>query len=195
MTPDGRRDEHSPAGVRHFDSAQRAALSANALAVKGIPPRGFTLIEVLVVIVIVGITVSLITVNFASDEGASLEDEARRLALLVQFARDDAIVSGQSVALTAEEQGYVFSRREFGRGWVPYTDLPVRSAVAVPFQSRLRVAGVDVPAGEPLVFSASGMALPYELVLAAAEWQVTLAGDSAGKVSVSRAVRRDGSPR
>ena len=156
--------------------------------------RGFTLIEVLVVIVIVGITVSLITVNFARDEGVRLEDDARRLALLVQFARDDAIVSGQSVALTAEETGYGLARREYGRGWVPYTDLPMRGAIAVPAQSRLRVAGVDVPAGEPLVFNASGMALPYELVLAAAEWQVTLTGDPAGRVSVSRAVRRDGSP-
>lgn len=146
-------------------------------------------------IVIVGITVSLITVNFARDEGASLEDEARRLALLVQFARDDAIVSGQSVALTAEEQGYAFSRRELGRGWVRYTELSLRGASDVPSQSRLRVAGVDVPAGEPLVFDSSGMALPYELVLAAAGWQVTLAGDAAGKVSVSRAVRRGGSPR
>lgn len=157
--------------------------------------RGFTLIEVLVVIVVVGITVSLITVNFARDEGARLEEDARRLALLVQFARDDAYLSGQSVAVTAGEKGYVFSRREHVRGWVPYTDLPVRGASDMPAHSRLRVAGVDVPAGEPLVFSSSGMALPYELVLAAAEWQVTLAGDPAGRVSVTRAVRRDGSPR
>ena len=156
--------------------------------------RGFTLIEVLVVIVVVGITVSLITVNFARDEGVRLEEDARRLALVLQFARDDAIVSGHSVALTAEKTGYGLSRREYGRGWVPYTDLPVGGAIAVPSRSRLRVAGVDVPAGEPLVFSASGMALPYELVLAAADWQVTLTGDPAGRVSVSRAARRDGSP-
>lgn len=155
--------------------------------------RGFTLIEVLVVIVIVGITLGLVTVNFSRDERVRLEESARRLALLVQFARDDAIVSGRSVALTAEETGYVFSQRQYGRGWVPHAHLPMRSTFESRVELRLRVAGVDLPTGEPLVFSVSGMALPYELVLAAAQWQVTLTGNHAGMVSVSRAVEREGS--
>lgn len=149
----------------------------------------FTLIEVLVVIVIVGISVSLISVNLGRDSGAKLEDDARRLALLLQYARDDAIVSGQPVALTAGPEGHVFSRKEPGRGWVPYLDNSRRTAAAVPAQSRLRVAGVDVPPGEPLVFSASGAGLPYELTLAADEWKVTVTGDHSGSVRVTRAFR------
>lgn len=156
--------------------------------------RAFTLIEVLVVIVILGISVSLITVNFARDSGVKLEDDARRLALLLQYARDDAIVSGQPVALTAGPEGYVFSRREPGRGWVPYLDNSTRTAAAVPAQSRLRVAGVELPAGEPLIFSASGIGLPYELTLSADEWRVTMTGDHAGSVRVTRAFRSGVTP-
>ena len=157
--------------------------------------RGFTLIELLVVIVILGISVGLITINLSRDQGVRLEEDARRLGLMLQHAHDDAIVSGQPVAWTAGPVGYVFMRKEYGRGWVPYLENSTRGSIATPLRSRLRVAGVDVPGGEPLVFSASAMGLPYELMLSAGEWSVTLTGDYAGRVSVTRASRGESSLR
>ena len=155
---------------------------------------GFTLVELLVVIAILAISVGLITVNLAGGQAGQLEDDARRLSLLIQHARDDAVVGGQPVALTAGAEGFLLSRREHMQGWVPFLDVPMRASGAVAARSRLRVAGVEMPPGEPLVFGPSGLALPYELTLVASGWRVSLNGDATGRVRVTRAFRDDAAP-
>ena len=152
--------------------------------------RGFTLVELLVVLVILAISIGLVTVNLSRDQGTKLEEDARRLALLLQFARDQAIAGGQSLAWAARDGGYLFMRRDGSRGWIAARDgeaLTPREWPANVALSRLRVAGTSVPVTEPLVFSASGMNLPYEMELASGTWRVAISGGAAGKVSVARA--------
>lgn len=151
---------------------------------------GYTLIEVLVVIVILSIASGLVVVNLGRDRGALLEEDARRLALVLQFARDQAITRGQPFAWTADASGYKFSRRQRGRGWVQVDAAEGLAARAWPEHlrlTRLRISGLVVPPGEPLIFTASGFNQPYDLVLASGPWQVVLAGDLAGRVRFERA--------
>lgn len=158
--------------------------------------RGFTLLEILVVLFIVGIALSLITVNFGRDRGAQLEDEARLLALLLESARDEGIASGRSLAWRANEDGYAFLRRERGLGWVALGGDEHFKARAWPSQialAQLRINGIEVTPGEALVFTPSGLNLPFQLVLASENWQVVLDGDFAGAIRLIR-TRRDELP-
>ncbi len=160
--------------------------------------RGFTLVEVLVVVVIVGISLGLVVVNLAPDRASILDGEARRLALMLQFARDDAVVRGAALAWTADAEGYRFSRRERGRGWVTLGTARAEGlearAWAPQVTALLRVSGQPVPAGQPLVFSPSGFNPQYELTLASGPWRAVLAANIAGKVRLERA-RREDAPR
>jgi general secretion pathway protein H len=71
---------------------------------------GFTLLELVVVVLLLSIIVGLVTVNLSSDDSAELRDEAQRLALLLNTAQQDAILEGQVLALALEPGGYHFMR-------------------------------------------------------------------------------------
>jgi general secretion pathway protein H len=71
-------------------------------------PRGFTLIELLVVMAIIGVTLGLVSLNAMPSQQQALEKEAQRIALLLQLARDEAIVRNRQVAFEADLERYRF---------------------------------------------------------------------------------------
>ena len=73
---------------------------------------GFTLIELLVVVVIAGITLGLVSFNAMPSERQTLQNEAQRIALLLQLARDEAIVRNRPIAFEVETDRYRFLVRE-----------------------------------------------------------------------------------
>ena len=66
--------------------------------------RGFTLIEVLVSIVIVGILISVavVTLSLASDDRA-LREEARRFMTLMDVVQDEAMMQGRDFGIEDDE--------------------------------------------------------------------------------------------
>ena len=71
---------------------------------------GFTLIELVVVVLLLSIIVGMVAVNLDADDTSEVRDEADRLALLLNTAQQDAILEGQVLALALEERGYHFLR-------------------------------------------------------------------------------------
>lgn len=71
--------------------------------------RGFSLIELLVVIVIVGIVISIavLSVGLLSEE-RRLETEARRFSSLVEVAQDEAMMQGREFGLELMQTSYRF---------------------------------------------------------------------------------------
>lgn len=70
--------------------------------------RGFTLIELLVVMVILGITLGLVSLNVLPSRQQGMRQEAQRVALLLQLARDEAIVRNRLIAFEADPERYRF---------------------------------------------------------------------------------------
>ncbi len=86
--------------------------------------RGFTLLELLVVMVIVGILVSLLTlsVGLLGEDGA-LRREAERLEALVQIAGEETMLHGFEMGLRFYRRAYEFSiYRDETDEWIPLVD-------------------------------------------------------------------------
>jgi general secretion pathway protein H len=70
--------------------------------------RGFTLIELLVVMVILGIMLGVVSLKAMPSQKQSLQQDAQRVALLLQLARDEAIVRNRQIAFEAGPDSYRF---------------------------------------------------------------------------------------
>ncbi|HZW60264.1 MAG TPA: type II secretion system minor pseudopilin GspH [Woeseiaceae bacterium] len=78
---------------------------------------GFTLIEVLVVVVIIGIVSSVVLLSLGvlgDDRG--LRQEARRMASLLDLAADEAVLQGRDFGIEFTQAGYRFVEHD------PYLD-------------------------------------------------------------------------
>lgn len=87
--------------------------------------RGFTLVELMVVIVVIGALASAVVMAIPNPRGR-LIDEAQTFAARTVAARDLAIVEGRPVAVRVTMRGYAFDRRQ-GGAWVPLSEKPFRS--------------------------------------------------------------------
>lgn len=154
---------------------------------KIIPWRGFTLIELLVVLVIVGVLLASIVVKTLPDQRQILRQEATRLGLLLEHAREEAFLSGRSIAWSAQNERYGFWRLNAERQWTPITNhqtLRLRSLAPAVRLAALTISQVKVPLSERLVFSPSGLNTPFVATLALHDHQLRLVGDHNGQVKI-----------
>lgn len=148
---------------------------------------GFTLIEILVVLVIIGIMVGVMGVRLMPDDDRAVRDEAQRLALLLEQTRDQAVASGEPIAFSVEQQHYRFWALDAENEWVPrlgdevLRDRALTDGVQL---AALQVNEVSLAAGERLQFLPAGSNAPFiaDLVLNTAYARIR--GDSLGRVRV-----------
>lgn len=82
--------------------------------------EGFTLLEVLVVILLIGIILSVASLSLDSGAAArGLQQEAERLHQLLRLAAEEAVLNQEEWGLALDEQGYRFLRWEGGQDWQP----------------------------------------------------------------------------
>lgn len=82
---------------------------------------GFTLLEMLVVLVIVGIIAGVASLSLTRNPRTDLREEGQRLALLFESADDEAQVRGHPLVWEANTQGYRFLERH-ADAWRPLHD-------------------------------------------------------------------------
>lgn len=85
---------------------------------------GFTLVELMVVVTIIGLA-SAVAVLVMPDPRGRVLDEATRFALRTRAAHDSAIVEARPVSVWVTGGGYGFDRRLAG-GWTPIAEKPMR---------------------------------------------------------------------
>jgi general secretion pathway protein H len=69
---------------------------------------GFTLLEMLVVLVLFGILISIVTVSVTPDPRQDLTREARRIGQLMSIAADESRIRQQPIVWEADLRGYRF---------------------------------------------------------------------------------------
>jgi general secretion pathway protein H len=84
--------------------------------------RGFTLLELLVVVVIAGILFTYTTLAIRGDSPEdTIKKEAQRFERLVQLALEEAILRGEEYAIEVHLDSYRFLHSSEGQ-WLPVTD-------------------------------------------------------------------------
>ncbi|WP_041673365.1 GspH/FimT family pseudopilin [Sulfuricella denitrificans] len=146
---------------------------------------GFTLVEILVVLVIIGITVAMISINLVPDDKRVLTTEAQKLALLFEQARDEAIISGKEIAWSVEGDKTRFWRKDDKGKWATvsgddlFRDRDLATGVTL---AELQINSVKAAMNERLIFSPGGMNMPFKLDLVLNTSRVSIAGDNLGKL-------------
>jgi general secretion pathway protein H len=89
--------------------------------------RGFSLVELMVVLFIMGIASTAVVMSVRSPE-RGLRDEAEQFAARVAALRDNAILQSRTMAVTVRPSGYGFESRSNGN-WVTLSEAPFSTTV------------------------------------------------------------------
>jgi general secretion pathway protein H len=154
--------------------------------------RGFTLIEMLVVLMIMGLFLGLVSTITRPDDRAVLRLEAERLTQLLDFAAAEAQLTGKSIAWTADASGYRFWRLGEDSAWAEIRDSELLRARTLP--QGMAVSGFRVENMRPqgpmrLEFAPQGSSLVFTVGLSLGNERYTVTGSPVGDV---RAVQGDG---
>jgi general secretion pathway protein H len=147
---------------------------------------GFTLLELLVVLVIAGIMLGMVSFNAMPGEQQVLQKDAQRIALLFQLARDEAIVRNRPIAFEANSQGYRFLLRG-DTEWQPLSQddmLREREFSRTPIT--LSISPLMAQGDGPLrvVFGREPVDNPFVLTLASGQAQASIRADGIGHFRV-----------
>lgn len=143
---------------------------------------GFTLLELLVVMAIVGATLGMVAFNAMPDGRKILQDDAQRIALLLQLARDEAIVRNRPVAMEFEAEKYRFLLRE-GNAWQALAQddlLHGREFKRFPVTFFISPPSPEHAAPLRIVFGREPVDKPFVLTLATSDAQVVIRADGIG---------------
>ena len=151
------------------------------------PVRGFTLIEMLVVLVIIGVALGAVAVKLMPDDHSRLRDEAGRLALLLENAGLEARSSGEAMAWLPDRNGYQFWRRNAQGNWKPMEEGPYRFRAWSPGPRvvSILVGGQPFKLGQRMVLSAASFPLPFDVTLIHGSASAIIWSDGGEDVSVS----------
>ncbi|WAI82094.1 MULTISPECIES: type II secretion system minor pseudopilin GspH [Achromobacter] len=158
-------------------------------SVPGSSERGFTLVEVLVVLVIVAIAASMVSLSIGKRDNG-LRADAERLADAFTVAQSEARSDGRPIRWLADDQGWSFERQ--GRLPGPSADenvpVPVdhleHDDMLRPQSWHAGVVHLVLAPDRPLVFNTEWVADPITLTLRAGDDQVTLQRDAAGRYDI-----------
>lgn len=120
-------------------SARRSRLSTSA---------GFTLIEIGLVLLIIGIVIALVVPRFTDQSRAALVAQTRKLAAVVRFLQDEAVLNGRVYQLNFDldrQRYFVTSAEEgesLGGGFQHESGILARDTV---LPANVQIADVNVP--------------------------------------------------
>jgi general secretion pathway protein H len=154
--------------------------------------RGFTLIEMMVVLMIMGLFMGLVSAITRPDDRAVLRLEAERLSQLLDFAAAEAQLTGKPIAWTADASGYQFWRAVEDTNWSEIRDSELLRARALPpgvAIAAFRVESMRPQGAMRLEFAPEGSSLAFTIGLSLGTERYLVTGSPVGDV---RALPDDG---
>ena len=136
--------------------------------------------------VIAGIMLGMISFNAMPDERKVLQNDAQRIALLLQLARDEAIVRNRPIAFEAEADFYRFLIFDQNAWQVLKQDdlLREREFKRHPVTFSITPPVIDRAAPLRIIFGREPVDKPFVLTLAIGDTQVAIRADGIGHFAV-----------
>jgi general secretion pathway protein H len=164
--------------------------------------KGFTLVEILVVVVIMAIVISIAILAISTTgRDPQLDEESRRIEGLVGLLHERALLEGRDFGLRIEPSAYEFVIYDARRDrWTTFDqehefrhrDLPKGVSFQLELDSHVvvikpidRSLSTNAPAAPQLAIAASGEGTPFRLTLlrAGTASRASVDGDALGKIT------------
>jgi type II secretion system protein H len=151
--------------------------------------RGFTLVEILVVIVILGIAAGLAIAAIAPDERDVSQREARRFAGALEYAAKRAQWRNEMLGVSAARRVVRYWRRDASNDrWQVVEDDDVLQARALPEPldaMALTFAGRALASDAIVPLRASGRNEPFVFAITTPQWRTIVAFDPLNRASIA----------
>lgn len=141
--------------------------------------KGFTLIEVMVVIALIGVIATMVQLNFAGKRPEDkLKEESLRFAGVFETAANYGMLNNIELGLFIKENSYQFLGYD-GEKWSEFTDQAWLMMHELPEGLTLKLALDDLPIEEPILFDSSAFTeqsneyLSFDDIQAKKEKQIT----------------------
>jgi general secretion pathway protein H len=142
--------------------------------------KGFTLVEVLVVVAITGIVIALAAVNLLPSDHEIARRESGNVALAIEGARDAAWFGGRPMSVTFDKGGLHAWRYAGGEG---RADGARDRALAAELRiTAIHVDGEPLAPGDRLVFMPDGLGVPFRVAVEVRGLPWAIEGDAAGAI-------------
>ncbi|MEI6893525.1 MAG: type II secretion system minor pseudopilin GspH [Colwellia sp.] len=113
---------------------------------------GFTLIEVMIVVVLIGLMASLVQFNYAGNENEDkLRHESAKFAAIFEVAAEYGMLNNIELGLMVNKESYRFVGYD-GTRWTEIPDQDWQADVTLPKEVELTIELDDLPIEEPLLF-------------------------------------------
>jgi len=148
--------------------------------------RGFSLLELLVVMAIIGLTLGMVSFSASQSAQKDLQNDAQRISLLLQLARDEAIVRDRPVAFEADDNHYDFLVKN-DKDWEPISDddmMRSREFKRAPVTLLMTPQPEGTNGMLRIVFGREPVDIPFVLKLAQGEDSVSIQADGIGHFTV-----------
>lgn len=156
---------------------------------------GFTLFEILVVILLIGITITLATLNLQRDVDQLAEHEARRFAALIEHVREEAVLTGRAIAVEIDEPERAYRFLRAAGEWEPITqdDVLRRRQLPEPLVLALEsVTAADNENGNLIVSRIIGDVTPFVLTIRGEQTAYRVTLDESQNITVTKTELRAG---
>lgn len=148
--------------------------------------RGFTLLELMIVIVLVGVLLGMVSLATGGSPGRQVRQEAEVMLQVIHQLRQRAVFEGQEYGLRLSGEGYR-AMRQTARGWEPVAGLSRWPASVKPRLSQDGFwisLGTDDGAPQLLMLSSDeSSAFKLTFVSSNRVW-LSLSGDGIGEVVI-----------
>lgn len=152
---------------------------------------GFTLIEMMLVILVVGVSLAMVFPNFNKNDDQVLEEEGHRLAALLHYATEFATSTGHALAWDETNTGYRFLERDQDLNvWKPLMDDVTLRERNLPDTVHLDGAasqGGRLSQSARVIINPSGVQAPFEIGLHTDSQRIKVAGNLIGQITMRHA--------
>jgi general secretion pathway protein H len=170
--------------------------SSHYIATKPLSAQGFTLLEVMIVIVIISVLSSFVALSLQDmDKSIQFKNEAKRLNHVIALAREEAILNSEILGLRFRKNCYSFMFRK-NTEWIAYNDRifgPHEIPQGIEFQLLINGMVTPLPLDKPpktpqIAIWPSGEVSPFELNIKSTIIQsvYTLIGNEFGSIEMTQ---------